>query len=228
MSLETEKMKFKDRHHAGAHLAHQLAGYGASDFAVLVLPPGGVAVGFEVSRILHAPLDTVVTRAITVQHTSGRVVIGAISPGDVIMIDNTAVAFVGVSDKEIEIAIAREKEEMERRIRYYRSGFFLPRQSFETIAVVDDGTATSITLRAAVESVKLLYKPQLIIFASPVCLENVIRTLEGEIKESVCLEIVDDMTQVACMYSDFHHITDGDVVTYLRESKRYKELYTIS
>ena len=48
---------FPDRRAAGEALAGQLARYaGRSDVVVLALPRGGVPIGFEIARALHAPL----------------------------------------------------------------------------------------------------------------------------------------------------------------------------
>ena len=56
-------MFFRDRRDAGQKLASRLAAYAdRPDVLVLALPRGGVPVGYEISRALHAPLDVFVVR----------------------------------------------------------------------------------------------------------------------------------------------------------------------
>jgi hypothetical protein len=58
---------FRDRGEAGRVLAEELRAYaGRDDVIVLALPRGGVPVGFEVARALHAPLDVFVVRKLGV------------------------------------------------------------------------------------------------------------------------------------------------------------------
>jgi predicted phosphoribosyltransferase len=59
--------RFTDRYHAGRRLAATLAPYaGRPNLLVLALPRGGVPVGFEVARALHAPLDVMLVRKLGV------------------------------------------------------------------------------------------------------------------------------------------------------------------
>jgi putative phosphoribosyl transferase len=58
---------FQDRKQAGCLLAENLAAYANSpDVVVLALPRGGVPVGFEVAKAIHAPLDVVIVRKLGV------------------------------------------------------------------------------------------------------------------------------------------------------------------
>src|SRR5437870_12246665 len=60
---------FLDRVEARRHLGEELRqrGYAAApDVIVLALPRGGVPVGYEVARALHAPLDVFIVRKVGV------------------------------------------------------------------------------------------------------------------------------------------------------------------
>jgi putative phosphoribosyl transferase len=60
-------MLFQDRFEAGRFLASKQSQLGnRADVVVLALPRGGVPVGFEVARALHAPLDVFVVRKLGV------------------------------------------------------------------------------------------------------------------------------------------------------------------
>jgi putative phosphoribosyl transferase len=55
-------MRFTDRGEAGRRLAEKLLHLKDRQPIVLALPRGGVAIGFEISRVLNAPLDIVLVR----------------------------------------------------------------------------------------------------------------------------------------------------------------------
>jgi len=57
-------MLFKDRREAGRLLAAELSHLKDKNPVVLALPRGGVPVGFEVARVLRAPLDLILVRKI--------------------------------------------------------------------------------------------------------------------------------------------------------------------
>jgi len=60
-------MLFEDRFQAGRELASKLGEFRNRDEAVvLALPRGGVPVGYEVAKAIHAPLDIFVVRKLGV------------------------------------------------------------------------------------------------------------------------------------------------------------------
>ena len=73
-------MLFLDRHDAGKQLAERLRALKEENPVVLALPRGGVSVGFEVARVLAAPLDLVVVGKIGAPFEA-ELAIGAIADG---------------------------------------------------------------------------------------------------------------------------------------------------
>ena len=73
-------MLFLDRHDAGKQLAERLRALKDENPVVLALPRGGVSVGFEVVRVLAAPLDLVVVGKIGAPFEA-ELAIGAIADG---------------------------------------------------------------------------------------------------------------------------------------------------
>src|SRR4051812_14087437 len=63
-SFDGRGMLFRDRVDAGRQLAAKLASYPGDDCVVYVLPRGGVVVGVEVAKALHAPLDLIIARKV--------------------------------------------------------------------------------------------------------------------------------------------------------------------
>src|SRR6516225_10170965 len=74
-------MKFADRGEAGRKLADKLLHLKDRQPVVLVLPRGGVAVGFEIARALDAALDIVLVRKIGVPWQP-ELALGAVTDGD--------------------------------------------------------------------------------------------------------------------------------------------------
>src|SRR5678816_2598766 len=93
--------QFNDRIQAGRLLARKLLEYsGRSDAIVLALPRGGVQVGFEVATTLALPLDVFVVRKLGVPFRPDLVV-GAIAPGGVVILDEPLIARLGISTHEL-------------------------------------------------------------------------------------------------------------------------------
>ena len=71
---------FRDRAEGGKLLARELSKYAdRKDVLILGLPRGGVPVGSEVAKALHAPLDVFVVRKLGVP-SHEELAMGAIAP----------------------------------------------------------------------------------------------------------------------------------------------------
>src|SRR3954453_17636661 len=113
---------FRDRADAGRVLAGVLTAYeGRDDVVVLGLPRGGVPVGYEVARALHAPLDVFVVRKLGVPGHE-ELAMGAIASGGVMVLDPEVVRAVGLSEEQLRAVVQRELRELERREAAYRGG----------------------------------------------------------------------------------------------------------
>ena len=103
---------FSDRKEAGRLLAQRLAEYAnRDDVIVLALPRGGVPVGFEVARALHAPLDVFVVRKLGVPGHE-ELAMGAIASGGVLVLEPEVVEQLGIPPYVINEVAAREEREL--------------------------------------------------------------------------------------------------------------------
>lgn len=210
-------IRFKNRKEAGQKLAQRLIGYKENHPLILALPRGGVPIGFEVAKVLEAPLDTLVARKIGAP-SNPEFGVGAIAPGNVIMIDNAALASLRLSRADIDPVIEEELREMERRILHYKSGQYSQNTPAETVIIVDDGLATGVTARAAIASVFLQQKPLKLIFAAPVCAKGMAESLR-DLVDVICLQEAEDFIAVGHWYKDFPQTTDEEVVELLENCK---------
>jgi len=212
---------FKNRIGAGKELALKLEKYKKARPLVLGLPRGGVEVAFEIAKHLEAPLDTVVARKIGAPDNP-EFGLGAIAPGDVLILDNAAITVGGVSKKDLDVIIAEEMTEMERRMVHYHSGEYGGENVADTVILADDGLATGVTATAAVESVKIRYKPKILIFAAPICANDSAQRITALVSDLVCLRTEADLIAIGFWYEEFPQLTDKDVCRYLTEANSTK------
>jgi len=208
---------FKDRRDAGIQLALRLEEYrGQRDLLILALPRGGVPTGDEIARSLNAPLDIVIVRKIGFpgQPEFG---IGAISETGTTVLNESIISSFGVPRDYIESAIARQKEEISRRVELYRKGKRLSHLEGKTIILVDDGVATGATMKAAIATLKE-EKIKKLIVAIPVAPPSIADELEKMVDEFICLDTPFDFMAVGAHYRDFSQVSDAEVVELLQRS----------
>jgi putative phosphoribosyl transferase len=208
---------FRDREDAGRRLAERLSEYRDEDPVVLALPRGGVPVGYEISLCLGAPLDVLVARKLG---APGREEfgIGAVAQGGVRVLNEDAVWELGISDEYIERIAKKETEEIGRRLALLRGDRPEPEVGGRTAILVDDGLATGVTARAAIEAIRL-HDPQRIVLAVPVCAAQTAKTMRSEVDELVCLEAPSDLVAIGFWYEDFYQVPDEEVVGLLERAK---------
>ena len=208
---------FQDRFDAGTTLAAQLAQYASrDDVVVLALPRGGVPVGFEVAKALQAPLDVFLVRKLGVPGHE-ELAMGAIASGGVQVLNEDVVAALDVPPERIVAVAAAEEQELERRLRAYRSGMPPPDVKGKIAILVDDGLATGSSMRAAVKALRRL-GPKRIVVAVPTAAAETCERLAREADEVVCASTPRPFHAVRLSYRDFSQTTDAEVTDLLRRA----------
>lgn len=184
---------------------------------ILALPRGGVVVGYEVSRALHAPLDVIVARKMGApdQPEFG---FGAVGPGDVRVLDQRSVRLLGLTNSRIERIATHELAEMARREELYRQGRPGLDVAGRTVILVDDGAATGVTMQAAIESARM-GKPKRIVCALPVAPPETAQALALAVDELICLDQPAQFAAVGQWYRCFEQTSDEEVVDLLKRSR---------
>lgn len=212
------KLPFADRIEAGRLLAAELAGRKlGANVIVLALPRGGVPVGFEVAKALHAPLDVVVVRKIGVPWQP-ELAMGAIAGNSVQVLSQDMIRSLRIPQREIDAAVAKERLEVERREKLYRSGRAALKLHGQTVLLVDDGLATGSTMLVAARYVRAL-KPARTIIAVPVGAFEACELLKKEADELVCLATPRYFMAVGEWFEDFRQVNDAEVQRLLEESR---------
>jgi predicted phosphoribosyltransferase len=207
---------FKDRKDAGLQLAGKLGAFaGQENVLVLALPRGGVVTGVEVARRLKASLDVLIVRKIG-HPWQPELAAGAVSETGTVVYNEDVVSSLGVTKEYLRAEVARQKEEIARRIQLYRGGQKIAKLTGKTVILVDDGVATGATMKAAIETLKK-EKIEKLIVAVPVAPPSTAAELRSMVDIFVCLEIPEDFMAVGSYFGDFTQVTDLDVVKLLED-----------
>lgn len=211
------RLVFADRVEAGRLLGERLAAMELARPLVLALPRGGVPVGAEIARILHAPLDVALVRKIGAP-LEPELAVGAVAEGPLpeIVVNEEVARPLGISADFIASEAAREFAAIAAR----RSEYAAWRPAYEiadrTAIVVDDGVATGMTMQAALRSVKRR-QPARLIAAVPVASRDALAMLRREAEDVVCLSSPRSFGSVGSFYRDFEQVSDATVVELLKQ-----------
>ena len=194
------------------------AGPERGDLLVLAIPRGGVVVGAEVARELHAPLDVWLARKIGAPGNA-ELAIGSVSSHGELVLDRRAIAALGVGSQYLQEAIQREREELHRRMIAYRGHADPVRVEGRTVVLVDDGVATGATAFSALAALRRGGAAQRIL-AVPVAPLEVMPELEKSADSAVVLSAEPFFSAVGQFYEQFGQVSDEEVIALLAKFSR--------
>ncbi|WP_322043478.1 phosphoribosyltransferase [Paraburkholderia sp. J67] len=209
---------FTDRREAGRLLAAQLVAPfgGRRDVIVLALPRGGVPVAFEVAETLGAPLDVLPVCKLGVPWQP-ELAMGALSSNGAQYVDEALIRETGVSEPQLQSALALARIELGRREARYRGERASVPVAGRVALVVDDGMATGASLKAAALALASL-GPARIVAALPVAPAGARARLAGAIDDFVCVKTPVSFMSVGQFYDDFDQVDDETVRDLLARS----------
>lgn len=214
--------RFADRAAAGRALAAMLSRRtGHADTLVLALPRGGVPVGAEVARALDAELDVLVVRKLGMPGDP-ELAIGAVASGGAQYFNAPLIARAGLSRREVETVVSRERAVLALREQRFRGGRGPLRIEGRDVIVVDDGVATGATMRAALIALRAAHPARLVV-AVPVGPAGAVRALSDVADDVVCLAQPEAFAAVGQFYMNFDQVDDADVVRILDDVRHAKE-----
>ena len=170
---------------------------------------GGVAVASPIAQALEVPLDTFVGRKLGVPGIE-EVAFGAIAEGGGKPTLDAVHEFIGLTGPVVRSIVARERAEVERRIRRYRDGQSLGSLRGRTVIVVDDGLASGATLRAAGIALRR-HRPALLVAAVPVASTEGMQDVATVFDEVVALATPQPFGTVSDWYLDYAPVDDARV-----------------
>jgi predicted phosphoribosyltransferase len=180
---------------------------------VLALPRGGVPVAREIADALGSPLDVLVTRKIGYP-PQPELGVGAIAEGGGPVYDDEFLRRLGLSRGDLAPVVARERAELDRRVRVYRGGRPPPEVEGRLVILVDDGLATGVTARAALRSLRSRLAGRTVL-AIPVAAPSSAAAMLREANSVVALALPETFRAVGEWYVSFGQLTDSDVLELL-------------
>ena len=206
-------MTFHDRADAGRKLAEALVPVLKPPCVVAGIPRGGVAVALPIVERFRVPLTVVYARKLTAA-AAPELAFGAIDEDGHTIVDAQSVASLGLSPADVEQAKQRVSKEIRRRMTTYgvpALGHYLPDTA---VVLVDDGLATGLTMRAALEYVRR-HGAREIIVAVPCASTSAAREFERTADRFVSLVVDPDFRAVGQYYRDFSPVSDEQVIAML-------------
>src|SRR5579862_6017871 len=203
-------MRFMDRRAAGRAVADLLRTYrDRNDVVVLALPRGGVPVGYEIAKALHAPLDVFTVRKLGVPGHE-ELAMGAVASDGTYVADEELIDSLHVGREKFATVVRAEFAELERRESAYRDHRVRPDVRGKTIILVDDGLATGASMQAAIGALRR-HEPAQIVVAVPVGAPETCAQLRRIADDVVCVATPRPFYAVGIHYADFTQTTDEEV-----------------
>ena len=213
-------MRFKNRLEAGVQLAILLQKYADDNLVVYALPRGGVSLGVEIAKKLHAPFDLVITKKIGHPGNPEYALCAIAEDGEPICNQDD----IGYIDKHwLQEEIDRVRVEIKRRREKYFGEITHPDIEGKTAIIVDDGIATGYTMLAAINEIKRR-KPGKIVVAIPITPEDTARELRKVTDDLVSVEIDPFyLGAVGAYYDDFSQVEDEEVIYLIKSLEEKSE-----
>lgn len=219
--ISTSGEPFWDRVQAGKLMAAEMGDKLGKRPVVLGIPRGGIVVAKEMARALGADLDIVLARKLgTPGHT--ELAMGALAEDGTHFLNDHVVETLGISDRDINEEIGRQKLEIQRRRSLIRK--ILPQIPLKNrvVVVTDDGAATGATMQAALR-VARQEQPQKLIAAIPVCSEEALSRVSIDADEVVCLRLPYNISAIGQYYQNFTQVEDEEMMKILAEEARARK-----
>lgn len=201
---------WRDRSHAGQALAGQLHRWSHQANALVVgLPRGGIVVAAVLAQQLQLPLASWAVRKLA-HPQAPELALGALAPGGVEIWDEASARAYGLNTTLRQRIVAEQRRELERRQQLYGDP---PAAALRqrALLVVDDGVATGLTVRAALQSLRQC-EPSQLVLAVPVIDRRVADALRPQLDQLVALAEVDDLWAVGAWYERFEPVSDAEVL----------------
>ena len=209
-------MRFADRADAGQRLAERLAHVRGRRVVVLALPRGGVPVAAPVAAALGAPLDIIVVRKLGVP-SQPELGMGAVGEDGAMVVNDEVVRLAGVGPSALRAVAEGEVAVLAAQVARWRGDRSPVSLAGCTAVIVDDGSATGSTARAAC-AVARARGAAAVVLAVPVAPPEVAAALAADFDEVVCVETPWSLGAVGEWYVDFSPTSDDEVARTLADA----------
>ena len=207
--------RFIDRKEAGLELAATLHSFAHKpDVVVIALPRGGVPVAREVAEALEVPLDVLTVQKLELKDANESC-IGAIAADGPTTVDWRTADSLRVSDVAIDALIAREREDLVHRDRFYRMVKPVVDIAGKTVLVIDDGVASGTTMTTAIAALRKR-RPARVVVAAPVASRQAQDVIYRLADAAIFLYTPHRLYSVGLWYENYSPVTDAEVMRVLQ------------
>jgi predicted phosphoribosyltransferase len=213
--LRDQRFVFSDRHDAGRKLGALIKSRPLlQDPVVMAIPAGGVPVGVEIARILCVPIGLAIVRKIQIPGNT-EAGFGAVTWDGQVLINEQLRATLGLSQGDLDTAIAATRRNIRERIARYTTGRPFPDLKKKCVILTDDGLASGYTMLAAIASIRTMH-PERVIVAVPTSSASSAELIAREADEVICLNIRSGYRfAVAEAYRHWYDLDDLEVIAEL-------------
>jgi predicted phosphoribosyltransferase len=213
--LREQRFVFSDRHDAGRKLGALIKSRPLlQDPVVMAIPAGGVPVGVEIARTLGAPIGLAIVRKIQIPGNT-EAGFGAVTWDGQVLINEQLRATLGLSQGDVDTAIATTRRNIRERIARYTTGRPFPDLKKKCVILTDDGLASGYTMLAAIASIRTMH-PERVIVAVPTSSASSAELIAREADEVICLNIRSGYRfAVAEAYRHWYDLDDLEVIAEL-------------
>lgn len=199
-------MYFKNRIEAGAKLAEALGKLPEGEVIVYGLARGGLVVADSLANKLKANLEVLLVKKIGYPGNE-EYAVGALAENSSPIFNEFEVA--NFDKSWLSKAVSDASEVNSRRAKNYRQGRPFKSPKDKIAIIVDDGMATGLSMRAAIDYIKAS-SPKYLIVAVPVAPPGAIINLNKKIDKMIKLEDMDPFFgAVGSYYEEFEQVEDS-------------------
>lgn len=210
-------MKFRDRFDAGEQLADAIGSDVEADMVVLALPRGGIPLGLIISKRYQIPFNVILSKKIG--HPShSEYAIGAVAEDGEPILNQAEIK--GLDSEWLDKEIQAIREKMAQRRKQYSK--YLEEISLhnKTVIIADDGIATGMTMKAAIEAAYSLNAKKIIV-AVPVIPKDTYSELKKMADKVIAVEVPAlFLGAVGAYYSRFPQVEDEEVIELLESYQK--------
>ena len=212
-----QRFVFSDRRDAGRQLGEYIRLHLEYPSPVVVaIPAGGIPVGKGVALALGAPFELAIVRKIQIPGNT-EAGFGAVTWDGKVLINERLRAALGLSQGEVDAAVALTKKNVRERIGRYTRGRPFPDLSGKTAILVDDGLASGFTMLAAIKSIRTS-GPAWVVVAVPTASASSAERVAAEVDQLICLNIRSSQRYaVAEAYEHWSDLDDREVMKELAD-----------
>ena len=217
LQYRERRFVFTDRRDAGRQLGEYIRSHlEYRNSMVVAIPAGGIPVGKGVALALGVPFELAVVRKIQIPGNT-EAGFGAVTWDGKVLINERLRAALGLSQGEVDSAVALTRKNVRERIERYTGGRTFPDLTGKTAILVDDGLASGFTMLAAIQSIRASGSARIVV-AVPTASASSAERVAGEVDQLVCLNIRSGPRfAVAEAYEHWYDLDDLEVMKELAD-----------